>query len=56
MQIYGQQIGTVTDVALQLDPVTATARVRVAAEIQPERLKALGGNPNDTPEAVAAGW
>ena len=52
VQIYGQQIGTVSDVALELDPVNATARVRVAAEIQPERLKAMGGNPNDTPEAV----
>ncbi len=53
VQIYGQQIGTVTDVGLELDPVNATARVRVAAEIQPERLSAVGGDPNDTPETVS---
>ena len=53
VQIYGQQIGNVTDVRLELDPVNATARVRVAAEIQPERLRALGGQADDTPEAVS---
>ena len=53
VQIYGQQIGNVTDVRLELDPVNATARVRVAAEIQPERLSAMGGQSSDTPETVA---
>ena len=53
VQIYGQQVGTVTDVALELDPVHATARVRVAAEIQPERLKPLGGDPKETPETLS---
>ena len=53
VQIYGQQIGNVTEVGLELDPVNATARVRVAAEIQPERLSAMGGDPKDTPETVS---
>ena len=53
IQIYGQQIGTVSDIRLELDPVHATARVRVSAEIQPERLQAVGGDPNDTPEDVS---
>ena len=53
VQIYGQQIGTVTDVKLELDPVNATARVRVAAEIQPERLSAIGGDPKDSVQDVA---
>ena len=53
VQIYGQQIGNVTDVKLELDPVHATARVRVDAEIQPERLQAIGGDPNETPQDVS---
>ena len=53
VQIYGQQVGNVTEVSLELDPVNATARVRVAAEIQPERLRALGGQADDTPETVS---
>ena len=53
VQIFGQQIGTVTDVRLELNPAQASARVRVAAEIQPERLRANGGDPNDTPESVS---
>ena len=53
VQIYGQQVGTVSDIKLELDPVNATARVRVAAEIQPERLTALGGNPTETTQDVA---
>ena len=53
VQIYGQQIGTVSEVRLELDPVSATARVRVAAEIQPERLRALADGNNDTPETVS---
>ena len=53
VQIYGQQIGTVMDIRLELDPVNASARVRIAAEIQPERLRAIGGDLKDTPETVA---
>ncbi len=53
VQIYGQQIGTVSDVKLQLDPTNGSARVRVTAEIQPERLTAVGGSKGETPADVA---
>ncbi|WP_415488259.1 intermembrane transport protein PqiB [Acetobacter sp.] len=36
--MFGIQIGAVTGVKLQLDPVTGHARVRVAMDIQPERI------------------
>jgi paraquat-inducible protein B len=51
--IYGQQVGTVSDVKLELDPVSATARVRVTAEIQPERLVAVGTKMVEQPADVA---
>jgi paraquat-inducible protein B len=54
VQLYGLTIGNVTDVRLELDPVKATARVRVAADVQPERLSAIGGMPNDSPANVTA--
>jgi paraquat-inducible protein B len=53
VQLYGIPIGNVTDIHLQLDPVNATARVRVAIEVQPERLSAVGGNPTDDAAIVA---
>ena len=40
VQLYGIPVGNVTDIRLELDPTKATARVRVAIEIQPERLSA----------------
>jgi paraquat-inducible protein B len=52
VQIYGIQVGNVTGVSLQFDPTQAVARVRVTMEIQPERLKAVGGTAADTPEVV----
>ncbi len=45
VQMYGIQIGNVTDIRLELDPAKATARVRVAIEIQPERLQAINPDP-----------
>ena len=53
VQIYGIPVGNVTDVRLELDPVNATARARVAIEVQPERLSAIGGDMADTPAIVA---
>jgi paraquat-inducible protein B len=53
VQIYGITIGNVTDVRLELNPTDGTARVRVAIEVQPERLSAMGGTPGDTPRRVA---
>jgi len=53
VQMYGIQIGNVTDVRLELDPAKATARVRVALEIQPERLQAVNPDPTAAPIEVA---
>ncbi len=38
VEMFGLQIGNVTDVKLQLDPKTGNAQVRVAMEVQPERV------------------
>ena len=38
VEMFGLQIGNVTDVKLQLDPRTGQAQVRVAMEVQPERV------------------
>lgn len=51
--MYGIRIGNVTDVKLELDPKQATARVRVAIEIQPERLQSINPDPSATTIAVA---
>ena len=48
VEFYGLQIGTVDEIALDVDPVTAKARVRVRFEVQPERIDyktANEGNP-----------
>ena len=36
--MFGLQVGNVTDVKLLIDPKTGDARVRVAMEVQPERI------------------
>ncbi len=46
VQFLGQQIGTVSDVALDFDPATTRARVRVKFEVQPERIKGDTGQSN----------
>ena len=38
VEFFGIQVGTVTEVALELDPATGNARVRVRLEVQPERI------------------
>ena len=38
VNVFGLQVGNVTDVKLQLDPVSGVVKVRVAMEIQPERV------------------
>ncbi len=38
VEFFGIQVGTVTSVALQLNPATGDARVRVRLEVQPERI------------------
>ena len=52
VQLYGITVGNVTDVRLELDPANAIARVRVAIEVQPERLSAVGSDMGDDPGAV----
>ncbi len=61
VQIYGIPVGNVTDIRLELDPGQATARVRVAIEVQPERLSAIGGgglneDPADRRPAPGRPW
>ncbi len=38
VDMFGLQVGNVTDVKLQVDPRTGNAQVRVAMEVQPERV------------------
>lgn len=38
VEFFGIQVGTVSSVALQLNPATGEARVRVRLEVQPERI------------------
>jgi paraquat-inducible protein B len=38
VEVLGIQVGQVTDVKLVLDPVTSTVKVRIAMELQPERV------------------
>jgi paraquat-inducible protein B len=38
VNVFGIQVGDVTDVKLELDPKTGKAQVRVAMELQPERV------------------
>jgi paraquat-inducible protein B len=53
VQLYGIQIGTVTAITLQFDPKQASARVRVAIEIQPERLTSLNDGANEPLDVMA---
>ena len=38
VEFFGIQVGTVSDVALELNPASGDARVRVRFEVQPERI------------------
>ncbi len=38
VDLYGIQVGNVTDIKLELNPSDGSARVRVAMEVQPERV------------------
>ncbi len=52
VQLYGLQVGNVTDIRLELDPQQGFARVRVAVEVQPERLTAINSNATDNAATV----
>jgi paraquat-inducible protein B len=59
VEFFGLQIGVVTDVALDFDPATANARVRVRYEVQPERLQnavnvAAAGSPLEVARKLVA--
>jgi paraquat-inducible protein B len=43
VDILGMQVGQVTDVKLIVDPQTGSAKVRVAMDLQPERVVGVGG-------------
>ncbi|GAB0115593.1 PqiB family protein [Acidisoma sp. C75] len=49
--IFGMQVGEVTDVKLLIDPLQGTTRVRVSAELQPERVF----NTSDFPKSLDPG-
>ena len=53
VEIFGIKIGNVTDVKLELDTSTGRARVRVAYEIQPERIFGIGDTEQLDPILVA---
>lgn len=51
VEFYGIQVGTVTNVQLEFNPVTTLARVAVHMDIQPQRI--LQENANRSPLEVA---
>ena len=53
VEFFGIQIGTVTDVALDVEPVTAQARAVVHYEVQPERINSSGDALQQNPVEVA---
>jgi paraquat-inducible protein B len=54
VDILGMQVGQVTDVRLLVDPDTGATKVRVAMDLQPERVVGKGGLPSTglAPQAV----
>jgi paraquat-inducible protein B len=54
VDLYGIQIGNVTDIKLELDAVTGQARVRVGMEVQPERVFSSKELQGETPAQIAS--
>jgi len=54
VRLYGLQVGTVTEVRLQIDPKTGEPRIRVGFDIQPERVLQPGELPNRPPLQVVS--
>jgi paraquat-inducible protein B len=48
VNVFGIQVGEVTDVKLLLNPMKGTAKVRVAMQLQPERVFSAGEFSKDT--------
>ncbi len=53
VEFYGIQVGTVTEVALELNPASGDARVRVRLEVQPERILSESAIAKTDPMDVA---
>jgi len=53
VDFYGIQVGTVSEVALELNPATGDARVRVQLEVQPERITGIGQAGAESPTDIA---
>jgi len=53
VEFYGIQVGTVTEVALELNPANGDVRVRVRLEVQPERILSESAVAKTDPMDVA---
>ncbi len=53
VEFFGIQVGTVTDVMLQVDEATGTVRVRVGLDVQPERVLGEGKMAKEDPVTTA---
>ena len=53
VEFYGIQVGTVTEVALELNPGNGDVRVRVRLEVQPERILSASTLAKTDPTEVA---
>ena len=53
VEFYGIQVGTVSDVTLEVDDATGNARVRVGLDIQPERVLGEGNAAKEDPVTTA---
>lgn len=53
VEFYGIQVGTVTDVMLQVDAATGNVRVRVGLDVQPERVLGQGQAAKEDPVTTA---
>ena len=56
VEFYGIQVGTVSEVALELNPATGDARVRVQLEVQPERITGIGQAGAESPTDLPRWW
>ena len=53
VEFLGIQVGTVTDIALQLDPASGKTSVRVRFDVEPQRIGQATQSGENNPEAVA---
>ena len=53
VELYGIQIGNVTDIKLDFDPSGASSRVTVRFEVQPERMSQIGASRLNETDSLA---